>query len=573
MSGAAPASAIRDELQRVLASPLFRSSARLSRFLTYIVDATLDGRQSEIKEYALGVEVCERGARFDPRIDPIVRIDARRLRTRLREYYSGPGAANPLRILLEPGAYVPSFDGTISRTSAPTAPARSVAVLPFQNLGAPDDDALCDGLTDGLITALAQTPGLKVVARTSSFLFRDAARDVRELGPLLSVGGIIEGTVQHAGRRWRVTVRLVGTADGCVLWSGAFDCSAGSPFDLQDEIIGAVCGRLGVEQPPHERPARRVPDAAWTLYSKARHLLQKWNPSAVERAAELFEGAIDEHPEFAQAYAGLASARSWLAFYGVSNPRELLLRARFSAEKAIAIDASTAEAWSARGAIRAVHDWDWDGVDHDYHRALTLNSADAAASYASLLAFRGRLDESHAMIDRAMLADPLSLVARSQRALAVAFSGDDHEAVRLCREILDLEPRFARAHWALAIACSRLGRFDEALASYDAARQAVGDTPFLLGWQGHCLALAGRREDALALEAQLDRTAAGRFVPEFAPGLIRLGLGDYDGALDRFEAAVEQRTIWTLELKMSATFQALRGRARYEDLLRRMRLA
>jgi serine/threonine-protein kinase len=567
---------VRAQLRRMLESRVFRSSERLSRFLEYIVECTLAGRAEQIKEYTIGVEVCDRGREFDPRVDPIVRIDARRLRERLRDYYDAEGRGDSLRIEVEPGAYVPRFGGI-----AAAAPARgraeapsSLAVLPLETPG-DDEPALAEGLADGLISALARLPGLAVAARTSTFVFRGTPRDAREIGEALGVSAILEGSLQRYGSGWRTRLRLIDAVTGLLTWSEEFDSADGPSLELQDDICGRVCKQLGKVRLP-ERGARRAPISAeaYAQYYRGRHRLAKINPGAMAGAVEAFEAAIDESPRFAAAYAGLASARNLLGLYGERPPRESYLQARFAAEKAIALDASTAEAWAALAQVRVLLDWDWEGADRDYARALELDpsAADALGVWAAMLMWQRRADEAQATINRAMQLDPLSLAVRSNRALVASWAGRREESERLHREILELDPRFYRAHWALAIAFTAQGRYIETLERYRAAREGIGDAPFLLGWQGHGLAMAGRREEARANLRLLESMSAERFVPAMSRGLVLLGLGERDPALECFAAAVDERTAWALQLGVNANFVCLRGDPRYHALLRKMRL-
>jgi serine/threonine-protein kinase len=278
--------AIRAELARVVGSPGFVSAGRLAPFLTFVVERALAGEPA--KESVVGVEVFGRPADYDPRLDPIVRVEARRLRSRLAEYYAGPGAGDPLVIELPKGAYTPTFKtrtevapaetavplpgaavgwarrwpwalaaavalglvilGAVWATRRTPLSPPSVAVLPFVNLShEASNDYFSEGLTEEIIDRLARVRGLRVVARSSSFRFKGSAQDLREVGRALDATAVVEGSVRRAGDRLRVTAQLVNAADGFHLWSQSYARKASDVFAIQDEVARAIANALRVE--------------------------------------------------------------------------------------------------------------------------------------------------------------------------------------------------------------------------------------------------------------------------------------------------------------------------------------
>ena len=225
--------AIREHLAKLLSSPSIAGAERLSSLLRFIVEETLNGRQARLKEMRIGLDVFGRKAdSYDPAFDPIVRVQMGRLRSKLRAYYNGPGVSDGVRIDVPLGSYVPAFSTFVAGPHARTAPEptprpaddQRIAVLPVVNMSADQENQyFCDGLTEELINHLAQIPQLRVVARTSTFQFKDAARDVREVGRLLDVSKVLEGSVRKSGDRVRVTVQLINVADGCHLWSERYE--------------------------------------------------------------------------------------------------------------------------------------------------------------------------------------------------------------------------------------------------------------------------------------------------------------------------------------------------------------
>ena len=242
--------AIREHLAKLLSSPSIAGAERLSGLLRFIVEETLNGRQAQLKEMRIGLDVFGRKAdSYDPAFDPIVRVQMGRLRSKLRAYYNGPGVSDRVRIDVPLGSYVPAFSTVVAGPHALTEPEptpppaddQRIAVLPIVNMSADQENQyFCDGLTEELINHLAQIRQLRVVARTSSFQFKDAARDIREVGRLLDVSKVLEGSVRKSGNRIRVTVQLINVADGCHLWSERYESDLSDIFAIHENISTAV---------------------------------------------------------------------------------------------------------------------------------------------------------------------------------------------------------------------------------------------------------------------------------------------------------------------------------------------
>ncbi len=245
----------RAQLERMLASPIFIRSERMSRFLRFAVERLLNGEASSLKEYLIGVEVFDKGESMDPRVDPIVRVEAGRLRSKLREYYETEGQKDPVVIGLAPRSYVPvirlrdpdpALPAEVGRT--PERPRNTIAVLPFLDLSRHSDRRyFCDGLTEELTNTIAQSSEWRVVSSTSAFQYRDRTEDVRLIGHKLNAAAVLEGSVRELDGKIRITVQLVDTSDGYHLWSESFDRGLdGDIFALQQEISQAVLNRLSV---------------------------------------------------------------------------------------------------------------------------------------------------------------------------------------------------------------------------------------------------------------------------------------------------------------------------------------
>ena len=245
-----PPAAIIAELQKILGSSVFTRARRLREFLAYIVRETSEGRAGQLKEYALGVSVFGRLQSFDPRIDPIVRVDAGRLRARLKEYYRQEGRHDPLYIECVKGSYVPVFrrrdrSPVVSERNGPqrrehrTGPA--IAVLPFRDFSpGQDQEYFCEGIAEELICALSRLDGLLVASRTSSFAFKGRNGDIRQIGKKLNVTAVLEGSVRKEGLRVRIAVQLIDVADGFKVWSEIYERNGSDVLSIQQEISNSI---------------------------------------------------------------------------------------------------------------------------------------------------------------------------------------------------------------------------------------------------------------------------------------------------------------------------------------------
>ncbi len=254
-----PATEVRDQLVRVVNSPGFVSSTRLCRFLTHIVNRTIDGDIDSLKEFSIAMEVFDRTSKYDPNIDAIVRVEARRLRGKLKAYYEdGQGRVDPVLIGLRPGSYVPVFRWLDAQPAkhreeigAATPPGRiCVAVLPFLNMSPePEQDYFCDGISEEITNSLTRVSGLTVIARTSAFHFRGANVDIREVGQRLGANLVIEGSVRKAGEQLRITAQAIQTESGHHLWSETFRRELKDVFAIQEEIAQSVADLLQLHTP------------------------------------------------------------------------------------------------------------------------------------------------------------------------------------------------------------------------------------------------------------------------------------------------------------------------------------
>ncbi len=249
--------AVHQQLHRILKSRIFSRSKELCRFLQFAVEQKLRNRAVRLKEYLIGVTVFERGENFNPGTDPIVRVQARRLRSKLSLYYETEGRADSVVIELPCGGYVPVFQFRPAVEHMRLQPARSTAearrsvvVLPFVNIGPDANERFSDGLTEELIHVLSKATDLRVVARTSSFHFKGKTDDIRSIGVRLGVDALVEGSVRSDGNRLRVSAGLIDVADGGLLWSGVYEENAAEMFAVQEDISEQIAKKITAHLAP-----------------------------------------------------------------------------------------------------------------------------------------------------------------------------------------------------------------------------------------------------------------------------------------------------------------------------------
>jgi serine/threonine-protein kinase len=559
--GAPAAETVREQLEHILASPRFRLSESLCRLLRYTVEAALAGKGDSLKEYTLGVEALGRPESFDPRLDTIVRVQARKLRERLAAYYAAEGSGESYRIVYRPGSYLPAF---ANAHEAVAKSPRTVAVLPLMNLTA-DNAAgyFCDGLAEELIDLLARTEGLRVVARTSSFQFKGAQTDVRDIGQRLGADLLIEGAVRSAGDRYRITIRLLSTADGCEIWASRYDRTSRDVLELETEIAASIASALSSGTPP----AVSATDAEGAmLYLQARHAWNQRTEIGFRRALELYTAATGRDPGAAKAWSGIAECHVLMNMHGLELPHECMPKAREAALKAVAIDPGLASAWSALAAVAALYDRRFESAEEHWRKALKLDPAYATAHhwYAcfGLMAMQ-RMDQALEEIREAERLDPLSAPISDDVGFVLYRSRRFDDAIEQCRKTIAVHPGFYRTQILLARAYAAQGRYAESVITCLRAREqsdGVSFLPFLLGTLGFAYASGGNPEAAREVLGELRRLEARCAVTAHERALVATALGDWDAAMRELEAAYEQRTGWVVWAPAEPLFDALRTR-------------
>lgn len=552
----------------------------MCRFLRFAVERALDGRGGELKEYLVGVEIFDRDESFDPRVDPIVRVEARRLRAKLKSYYEKEGREDSLRIELPTGGYTPRF--CPRQEEAPPAPAApgTIAVLPFVNLSPePENEYFSDGLTEELIHALTKLEGLRVVAWNSAAKMKGREEDIPSVGRQLNVGSVLVGSVRRSGGRLRVTVRLIETCTGFHLWSETYDRQIEDLFAIQEEISRAIVDNLRIKliQPSADRPIARSPSnlEAYNLYLKGRFHWNKRTREGLERAIRYFREALAIEPKFAAGYAGLADAFTLLADHGLAPPT-VMSQAKAAALQALDLDPELGEAHTSLALILSHNEWQWAEAGAHYRRAIELSPGYVTAHHwysCDYLALLGRMDEAVAESKLAIELDPLSCVMTESLAYVLLLARRFDESLEQLRKVTELEPYFYKGYTHAGRIYIQTGRYTEAIEMLERGRALAGDLPTVLGALGQAHALAGNTDEARAILVNLAGRARTGHVPSTTFALLYLGLGDKDRSLACLEAGCERHEPTVAALKVHPAYDALRNEPRFAALIRRIGLA
>lgn len=370
------------------------------------------------------------------------------------------------KFVLQSEDTAPAAEETAAETAADT---NSIAVLPFVDMSpAKDQEYFTDGLTENLLHALAQIRELKVAGRTSSFAFKGQNTDLREIGEQLNVGSILEGSVQKAGDRIRITTQLINTEDGYHLWSKTFDRDLDDIFVVQDEIAGAVASALRKSLLGEEVHTSKSTNnfEAYNAYLLGLSYYNKRTTEDWDKAIEQFQLAVDKDPNMALAWAGLSRAQSRRTGFG-SEFAEGFERARSMAQRAMELDPNLADAYIALAQVQVSYDWDWDGAEASLQRAYTLRPGDPdiVVELAHLKRVKGDNLSAFADIEEALSRDPLNFGLKRIRTSMLARLGRLDEALAGATLLANTSPESGGVNYALGWIHYRRGDLEQALAA------------------------------------------------------------------------------------------------------------
>jgi serine/threonine protein kinase/Tfp pilus assembly protein PilF len=456
---------------------------------------------------------------------------------------------------------------------------KAIAVLPLANLSRdPEQDYFVDGMTEALITDLAQIGSLRVISRTSVMRYKGSDKTLAEIASELNVDGFVEGSVLRAGDRVRITAQLVHAANDQHLWAKSYERELSDVLSLQGEVARAIAEEVEAKLTPQERArlarVRQVNPAAHEAYLKGRFYWARATEDAVRKSIEYFEESVKKDPSYAVAYAGLADAYNQLAnpILEIAPQTLVIPKVKAAATKALELDDSLAEAHISIGRIQFYYDWDWTGAEKSFRRAIELNSNYPFAHYmyGLLLSAVGRHAEAAREVKTALESDPVALLVNGVAGLIYCFAGRFEAAEEQLRKTLQLDPNFMFAHWVLGGLClTSMGRYDDAIEELQKAIALSENIAHPRGLLGYTYAKVGRKEDALRVLAELEAMGRQRYVAPVSRVFVYAGLGD-DRLFDALEEAYQQRSsslVWSM---VFPHWDELRAHPRFRDLLRRM---
>jgi len=466
-----------------------------------------------------------------------------------------------------------------SRTPKPQpfAQIKSIAVLPFKPLVTESrDESLELGMADTLIARLSNIKGINVRPISAVRRYAGAEQDAVAAGREQRVDAVIDGQIQKAGEKIRVTVRLVRVVDGASMWSSQFDERITDIFRVQDSISERVAGVLALRLTGEEkeRLAKSYTDntEAYQLYLLGRYHVNRLTDDGILKSLEYFQQAIEKDPNFALAFAGLAGSYNALAGFNVRPPKEVYPSARSAALTALTLDPLLVQAHTELAMVNFTFDWDWAGAEREFKRALEINPGDSDAHYfySYCLVFLGNFDSAIAEMRKAQELDPVSLVKLTGVAQVLLIARRYDEALEVCRKALDMDPNLGFAHWLLGLAYMYKGSYEPAILALQKSIPLSGDSPDEPASLAHAYALSGRRAEARKILMNLNERAKRSYI---SPGTIAdlyFLLGDKDQAFVLLEKALDERDNMMVLLKVEPMFDPFRSDPRFANLLRRV---
>jgi len=457
-------------------------------------------------------------------------------------------------------------------------PAKSIAVLPFDNLSRdPDNAYFAEGVQDEILTRLAKVADLKVISRTSTQRFKSSPDNLPQIARQLGVLHILEGSVQKSGDSVRVNVQLINALTDAHLWAEIYDRKLTDIFAVESDIAKTIADTLQAKLTGSEKQmmaAQSTSDtAAYELYHKGRSLWEKRSGDNIPKAIAFYEQAIARDPNYALAYAGLGQAYILLPFYTGADRRAVIPKAKEAALQALHLDPNVAEAHLALGKIFFFGEIDLTAANREYQRAVELKPNDAAAHHwfgNDTLAALGRFDEAIAESKRAVELDPLSTVINADLGSTFVYAGRYREAVAQLRKTLRIDPTDFYAHFNLGIALQAMGDLSGATAEYEKAKQ-LGDNPLVSTLCAQAKAYAGNKDAALQMLSELDEISKHREVVGYWRALLYLGLDNKEEALRWLEQGYEERDGSNISwLKVDPLLAPLHGDARFEALVQKV---
>jgi TolB-like protein len=466
------------------------------------------------------------------------------------------------------------------KAMSPDRPAEvALAVLPFESISQDNDENfLADGLSDDVTTDLGRFGKFSVISRTSTLRFKGVHKPLQEIAQQLGATMVVEGTIVRSGERVRITAQLIDAKTDRHLWAGRYERAYVDLLSLEDDVASTVATEIrDVLQPGRHdplAPAGRVDAEARANYLKGRYYWNQRNEDGLKIAIQYFNHAIEREPDYAPAYVGLADSYNLLSVWGAMPPRETFPKARETAEKAIQLDPSSAQAYTSLAFVTYRFYWDWDAAERDFQEAVKLdpNYSTAHQWYGEFLADMARFDQGLDELKRARALDPLSLIAGSDLAVGLFRAHQEDGAIAEVQEILAMEPNYVPAHLYLGSFYEGAKRYAQAEAEFSKFAELTGEDGNLLGLRARMYAAAGEKEKARRIvDDLLSRSREGRY-GYFQIAVLYAGIGEKELALAALQRAYDEHSWWMVTSKVEPAFDSIRSEPRFQHIMKQVGL-
>jgi TolB-like protein len=464
---------------------------------------------------------------------------------------------------------------SLPATSIAEAPNKSIAVLPFDNLGRdPDNAYFCEGVQDEILMRLAKVADLKVISRTSTQHFKSTPDNLPQIAKQLGVANILEGSVQKASDQVRVNVRLINALTDAHLWVETFDRKMTDIFAVESEIPKTVAKTLQARLTGSEKHAiaktPTVNPEAYELYLKGKFFAEKRTGADLRKSIEYYDQAIAKDPDYPLAYVGLANSHLLLSVYGTLSPKEAASPGKAALKKALEFDDSLAEARASSGLL-ATLELDLNRAITELERAIQLNPNNATTHHwiALPLMTMGQFDRGVAEAKRAIELDPLSLIINADLCW-IYFNGrrvDEAEAP--ARKTLEMDSRFYVAHFYLGEALQFQGKLTDGIAEFRKSVELNND-PFSLAMLGQAYARQGKTDEAQEVLADLRQQAKSQYISPYAFATVLKALGEKTQAIGELERGYDDGGFYISLIKVDPLFDDLRSDPRFEALVQKI---
>lgn len=608
--------AILTQRDKILASEPFANSRRMQEFLDYLVQEALRDRTPRLKEFAIAVAVFGRDESFDPRLDAVVRVEAIRLRAKLREYYADAGQDDPVEITVPKGGYMPNFEWTASGRDDASHIARnagvpdrrralawaaacivifasswwsvspkatpvelvqdpadhSVAVLPIRDWNGSADDYFGEGLTDVLIAKLSRHDALRVKSLGSTMVYKESDLPPSVIAGRLGVRNIVKGSVYRNGGEIRITASLIDAGANRVSWSRSFTRPLDKAMSLQEEVAGAIAKQLvGQLVQAGQAPSTDVNPLAYDAFLKGIHWRNRLTERGFSQGMMFFQQAIRLQPDFAEAYAAMAACYCRLAGHGIEvvQPDVALPQAKRLAARALELDASQAEALAIMGIISFKYEWDTDSAIDFLNRALAQNPSlfEAHLWLSQIFEGEGNHELAVARARAARGVNPLSLAANLNLGWQLYQAGRLLEAEIEFDKLLQFDPDFWGGHWGKGHVYRQRKMHAEAITAFSRAADLGGGHTMVLASLGFTYAIAGQRAAALTVVDKLTEIAETTYVSPMDFAVVYAGLGDADAVFEWLDRAYEVKARSMAWLTAKKELDGFRNDPRYVALV------